>query len=266
MDKTATKTTKEPERIVESVTKALKILDCFTASESQLSLKLLNEKTGLYKSGILRLCGTLVAQGYLVRMPASTYRLGPKLLILGNVYEKSNPLAPVARPILRELSLQTGESSALYIIEGLKRLCLIEQEGFLPIRYVMTEGKTQELYAGAGGKVLLAYAPEELRDQILSNLTLRKITNSTIVNRRQLEKEFKAIRECGFAISLGERIPELAAMAVPVFDAFQKACAALSIGGLIQRFTADRCRKYLKPLKGSAHELSLLLGYTGGRL
>lgn len=263
MDKTSTKTTKEPERIVESVTKALKILDCFTAAEPQLSLKQLNEKTGLYKSGILRLCGTLVAQRYLVRMPISTYRLGPKLLILGNVYEKSNPLIPVARPILRELSSQTGESSALYIIEGLKRLCLIEQEGSLPIRYVMTEGKTQELYAGAGGKALLAYAPEELRNQILGKLTLKKITNSTIVDRQQLEKEFKTIRERGYAISLGERIPEIGAMAVPVFDSFQKVCAALSIGGLIQRFSAARRRKYLKPLKTSAHELSLFLGYTG---
>jgi DNA-binding IclR family transcriptional regulator len=263
LDKRDPKIAKEPERIIESVTKALKILDCFTATEPQLSLKELHEKTGLYKSGILRLCGTLVAQRYLVRMPASAYRLGPKLLILGNVYEKSNPLIAVARPILRELSSQTGESSALYIIEGLKRLCLVEQDGSLPIRYVMTEGKTQELYAGAGGKVLLAYAPEAFRDSLLSKVTLKKITNSTITDRQQLETEFRTVRQRGYAISLGERIPEIGAMAVPVFDSSQKVCAALSIGGLIQRFTATRRREYLKPLKASAHHLSLLLGYAG---
>ena len=260
---TRNKTIKEPERIVASVTKALKILDCFTAAEPELSLKQIHEKTRLYKSGILRLCGTLVAQRYLTRMPTSNYRLGPKLLILGNVYEKSNPLIAVARPILQELSAQTGESSALYIVEGLKRLCLVEQEGSLPIRYVMTEGKTQELYAGAGGKVLLAYAPEQIRSLILSKLTLIKMTNSTIVDRQLLEKEFRTIRERGHAISLGERIPEIGAIAVPVFDTTQTVCAALSIGGLIQRFSAARCREYLKPLKASAHKLSLLLGYTG---
>ena len=260
---TKNKRVKEPERIVESVTKALKILDCFTAAEPELSLKHLNEKTGLYKSGILRLCGTLVAQRYLIRTPAATFRLGPKFLVLGNVYEKSNSLISMARPILQELSSQTGESSALYVIEGLKRLCLLEQEGSLPIRYVMTEGKTQELYAGAAGKALLAYAPEELRKQILSNLTLKKITNSTITDRRQLENEFRTIRERGYAISLGERIPEIGALAVPVFDTTLTVCAALSIGGLIQRFSSARCREYLKPLRASGHKLSLLLGYTG---
>ena len=262
MANSSPKLIREPERIVESVAKALMILDCFTAEQPQLSLKQIHEKTGLYKSGIMRLCGTLVVNRYLVRMPSSNYRLGPKFLILGNVYEKSNPLIPVARPILRELSKQTGESSALYIIEGLKRLCLIEQEGSLPIRYVMTEGKTQELYAGAGGKVLLAYAPEDLRNEILSKLSLRQITNNTITDKQKLLKEFENIRNCGYALSRGERIPEIAALAVPVFDSTKKLCAALSIGGLIQRFSLARRRQYLKPLTASAQELSSLLGYS----
>ena len=110
----------------------------------------------------------------------------------------------------------------MYIIEGLKRLCLIEQEGSLPIRYVMTEGKTQELYAGAGGKALLAYAPEDLRNESLSKLSLRKITNNTITDKQNLLKEFANIRNCGYALSLGERIPEIAALAVPVFDSTKK--------------------------------------------
>jgi DNA-binding IclR family transcriptional regulator len=256
------KSTKERERTVESVAKALMILDCFTAEEPQLSLKQIHEKTGLYKSGIMRLCGTLVSQRYLIRMPTSNYSLGPKLLILGNVYEKSNPLVPLARPILRELSKQTGESSALYVLEGLHRLCLIEQEGSLPIRYIYTEGKALELYAGAGGKALLAYAPVAIRNDMIEKLTLKRITDNTITDKQKLIKEFETIRSRGYALSLGERIPEIAAMAVPVFDSSKQVCAVLSIGGLIQRFSVARRQQYLKPLKASARELSSFLGYT----
>ena len=201
----------------------------------------------------MRLCGTLVLYRYLIRLPSSKYMLGPKLLILGNVYEKSNTMISLARPILRELSRITGESSALYALEGLYRLCLAEQEGSLPVRYVMTEGRSLDLYAGAGGKALLAYAPETTRDEILKKLTFKRLTESTITDRHKLIEEFETIRQKGYALSLGERIPELAAMAVPVYDSNRQVCAVLSIGGLIQRvFRGAQAKISEAPQRGSA--------------
>jgi IclR family acetate operon transcriptional repressor len=67
---------------------------------TELSRKQLSERTGLYKSRILRLCGTLMAHGFLICMEGSNYRLGPKLMMLGKIYERSNPLVFIARPIL----------------------------------------------------------------------------------------------------------------------------------------------------------------------
>ena len=64
--------------IVDSLATALRILDYFTIREPELSLRELSEKSGLYKSRIHRLCGTLVALGFLTRMPSSSYRLGPR--------------------------------------------------------------------------------------------------------------------------------------------------------------------------------------------
>ncbi len=262
MNNKSLKTTKESERQVETVTKALNIMECFTADEPELSLKQISEKTGLYKSRILRLCGTLVAQGFLIRIPRASYKLGPKLMILGKIYERTNPLMAVARPILRELASLTGESTKLFVIEGTKRLCLVREKGPSPLRYAINEGETLELYAGASGKVLLAYASEEFRNEVLSK-NLKRITPSTIVERDRLEKEFETIRKQGFAFSKGELVSEVAGMAAPVFDHTNTVCAALTVAGPIQRFSDEHCSEMSKNLLTSARKLSQLLGYVG---
>jgi len=135
------KPTEKPKRKsqVEALVKALIILECFSIEEPELKLKQLSEKTGLYKSRILRLCGTLVAQGYLIRIPRATYKLGPKLMILGKTYERTNPLALLSRSILKDLSRLTGDSVKLFVIEGSKRLCFVTEEGTYPLRYTLTK-------------------------------------------------------------------------------------------------------------------------------
>ena len=151
---------KEASRHVEAVTKALAILECFDA-EPVRTLKTIREITGLNKSRVIRLCGTLVANGYLDYEPGPhQYKLGSRILRLGKAYERSNSLISVARQVLRDLADQTGESATLYVVDGLKRLCLATEEGTYGIRYTILEGQQLELYAGSGGKVLLAFGPE----------------------------------------------------------------------------------------------------------
>ncbi|MEX1329894.1 MAG: IclR family transcriptional regulator [Desulfobacterales bacterium] len=254
---------KESAKQIESVDKALSILECFSDREPELSLKQLSEKTGLYKSRILRLCGTLMAHGFLIRQEGSLYSLGPKLMMLGKMYERSNSLISVARPILRELASITGESAKLFVIQGTKRICLVREKGTYPLSYHVEEGESFELYAGAGGKVLLAYASKEFRDQVLGEKVLQRLTPTTIVERSRLEEEFAAIRERSYASSNGELFTEVAGMAAPVFDHENDVCAALAIAGPIQRFTEDRRREMLDSLRASAHRLSQLLGYVG---
>jgi DNA-binding IclR family transcriptional regulator len=118
------------------------------------------------------------------------------------------------------------------------------------------------LYAGAGGKVLLAYAPEEFRDRVLHQ-TLKKFTPKTIVERDRLEKNFETIRRQGYSITRGELFSEVGGMAAPVFDHNNRVCASMTIAGPKHRFTEDRCRQMLKSLLSSAKKLSFLLGNAG---
>ena len=254
------KAPKESAKQIDSVDKALSIVECFSDSAPELSLKQLSEKTGLYKSRILRLCGTLMAHGFLIRKENSLYCLGPKLMMLGKIYERTNSLITIARPILKELASLTGESAKLYVIEGNKRICLVREKGPNPLGYHVEEGESFELYAGAGGKVLLAYAPKEFRDQVLGEETLQRLTPQTIVDRSRLEEELANIRKQGYALSRGEMFPEVAGMAAPVFNHDNAVCGAVTIAGPIQRFTGDRRREMRDSMLKAAGKLSRLMG------
>jgi len=257
---------KESTRQVEAVLKALDVLDCFQV-QPILQLKKISELTGMNKSRIIRLCGTLVAKGYLVYDAESHhYRLGSRILSLSKVYERSNDLISLARPVMRYLASHTGESATLFVVDGLKRLCLAREEGTFSIRYNIVEGQRMVLYAGAGGKVLLAFGPEELRRKILGKNHLKELTPTTIKDSKELTKELEVIRRQGYASSYGERDTEVAALAAPIYGHEGKVCAALSIAGPINRFSPEHNVKHLKILLASAGRLSQTLGHQGKNL
>jgi IclR family KDG regulon transcriptional repressor len=253
---------KESERHVEALLKALEILDCFETHQS-LSLKNISEITGLNKSRIIRLCGTLESKRYLnFDANSSLYSLSSRLLSLGKAYERRNTLISLSRPILMELAERTGESVSLHVIDGLERLCLVREEGTFNVRYNISEGQHLPLYAGAGSKVLLCYAPEEIKQRVLKKHLLRRFTPTTITDPNLFEKEFEKIRRNGYAFSRGERDPDAGALAAPIFNQEKIVCAAMVITGPINRFSPENHSKYLSPLLSCAKKLSLAIGYA----
>ena len=257
---------KESTRHVEAVLKALDVLDCFQV-QPLLPLKKISELTGMNKSRIIRLCGTLASKGYLVYdSEAQHYKLGSRILSLSKIYERTNDLISLARPVLRYLADQTGESASLFVVDGLQRLCLAREEGTSSIRYNIIEGQRMVLYAGAGGKVLLAFGPEELRRKVLGKSRLKELTPSKVKDPKRLEKDLEAVRRQGYASSYGERDAEVAALAAPIYSHEGNVCAALSIAGPINRFSPEHNVKHVKILLPSAERLSRMLGYQGKNL
>lgn len=253
---------KESKRHVEAVLKALDILECFQ-KQPQLSLKKISEFTGLHKSRIMRLCGTLISRGYLLyEAETGQYKLGPKIISLSRSYELSNDLISLARPAMKYLAQETGESASLFVIDGLNRLCVAREEGTYSIRYNIVEGQRMPLYAGAGGKVLLAFGPEEVRKKVLTEKHIKELTPHTIREPKRLLQELDKIRQDGYAFSCGERDAEVAALAAPIFNHEGKICASLSIAGPISRFSREHNAQHLKILMATAKRISEMLGYV----
>jgi len=246
--------------IVDSLATALRILDYFTIREPELSLRELSEKSGLYKSRIHRLCGTLVALGFLTRMPTSSYRLGPKLMTLGKIYENTNTLVTISRSIMKQLADVTGESVALFQLDGETSFCLSREYGSSSLVFSIQEGDNMDLHASAVGRILLAFGPKELPEKILSQPTFEKFTSKTITSPKKLAKELSIAKTKGYAINRGERELEVAAIAAPIFDFESKVESALAIVGPVQRFSVDREAEIVKNLLESTRKISELLG------
>ncbi len=255
--------TKQSERHVEAVLAALDVLDCFLTEDS-LSIKDLMDRTGFSRNRVMRLSGTLLYKGYLLQDSKSgAYLPGPKLMALGKAFERKQNVVALVRPILLSLALGTGESASLYVREGLERVVLARGEGTQAIRYTVTEGQRMELHAGAGGKVLLAYAPREVLDAVIKDSGLAKRTSRTISDPDILKRELKKVRKQGYAASQGERISDSCAIAAPVFDIEENLVGVLGIAGPESRFTAGMFEDYLKQLLDAAQKLSRQLGWRG---
>lgn len=220
---------------VEAVERALDILGCFNLESQELSLKQLAEKTGFYKSTILRLASSLERYGYLLRQSNGTYKLGAALIGLGEIARHSYDISSIVRPVLEELRDLYNESVAFYTRSGDMRTCLYRANAKRAIRHQLEEGKSLPLNKGAAGRILLAYADEP-------------------------GAPYEQIRERGWYASFGERDPDVAAVGVPVFGGNGDIIAALCISGLISHFDENRQIELVEALKVRAADLSEQLG------
>lgn len=216
------------EERVEAVERALSILDCFDGEAESLSLAELARGTGFYKSTILRLAASLERFGYLVRQDDGRFRLGASLWRLGSLYRRGFALAEHVRPELRRLVDATGETASYYVRDGDSRVCLYRLNSPRAARHHLTEGQRLRLDAGATAKVLTAFSNPRTNGEV---------------------------RAAGHAISIGERDPDVAAVAVPVLDADGRLRGALSVSGLVGRFDDAARTAALAALRDSADRL-----------
>jgi DNA-binding IclR family transcriptional regulator len=219
------------EERVEAVERALTVLEAFREGEEALTLAALAEKTGLYKSTILRLAASLERFGYLTRDPGGLYRLGPSLWRLGSLYRRHFDLGEQIRPELRRLVEATGETASFYVREGEERICLYRLNSPRAVRHHLDEGVRLPLRSGAAGRVLLAWAGEP-------------------------GEPYEMIRRTGHYVSMGERDPEVAAVALPVIDAGGQVRGALAVSALVSRFDAAAQARALEALHRSEARLA----------
>jgi DNA-binding IclR family transcriptional regulator len=238
----------------------LDLLEVFVP-ESPLSLKQMADLTGMTRNRTMRLAGTLLSRGYLVREPEEgRFRLGPRVMALGQAFTKGLDLASMARPILGRLAEQTGEVALLAIRDGGERVILVKEEGWREVRYTVAVGQRSQIHIGAASKVLLAYGPASLQQEILGRKSLPGLTSKTITDPAGLAAELKIIRSQGYAESEGERIREAAAVSAPVFDSEEQVVGALILAGPVSRMDRNKRRDYAGKVKRAAEELSTRLG------
>lgn len=220
---------------VEAVDRALAVLAAFREGEVTVSLAELARRTGYYKSTLLRLAASLERAGYLVRMADRGWRIGPTVSRLAAIYQAGFRLGDVVEPVLQDLVRETQETAAFHVRDGDVRVSLYRVESPQRIRDHVRQGEHLPLERGAGGRVLLAFSGAP-------------------------GPEFDRIRERMSFVSMGDRIPDLAGVAAPVFDAQHQLVGALTVSAPAARFDRKAAARIERIVLAHAAKLTASLG------
>ena len=248
--------TKEAARHVDAVLKAIEILDCL-AENGPLSIKNIIQETGLTRSRVMRLMGTLESKGYIIETHTNkVFNLGVRVAFLGKAFERSNHLETLVRPALKSLVNETQESATFYVTNGIERIALIREEGLYAIRFSVHEGQRIPLHAGAAGKIIMSFGRPELFDHLSLNKKLKQITPNTTTDIEKLKSELDLIRKNGYALSTGENVADAYSLAAPVFSGEKEILGAIGISGPLYRLDDGKIDARIKCVVRSAELLS----------
>jgi IclR family acetate operon transcriptional repressor len=239
-------------RTVGSVARALALLDAL--AEGPAGVNALARRIGVNPSSASRLLATLEAGGLVERDPGGgPYRLGLHLVALADQVLARLDVRELARPQLRALAEETGETATLSVADADQAVTVDFVPGAASVVSMARLGRPSIGHATAVGKVLLAFAG-------VQPAALEPYTERTIIDATVLARELAQVRGQGWAEAEGEREPDLNALAAPVFGRGGALVAILGLQGPAARLTAERRRSVLPALLSAASAVSRALG------
>jgi IclR family acetate operon transcriptional repressor len=243
-------------RRVAAVSRALSVLDALAAG-GELGTNELARRTGVNASTVSRLLATLASAGYVDQAENGRYRLGIRLVQLGNAVVDRLDLRELARPELERLVALVGETATLSVAGGHEAITVDFVQSPSSVQGVAQLGRPSVAHATATGKVLLAFGGVGLPPG-----AIRRYTARTIADPRALAREVERVRVRGWADAVGEREDDLAAIAAPVRGSRGELAAIVGIQGPAARLDAKARAAALEPLLASTTALSVRIGWV----
>jgi len=227
-----------PPQGAQAALRAIRLLKLFTAELPELQLAQVSSLSGLNKTTTHRLLQALLSEELVDRNPGTGgYRLGPAMMALGVQALSSNDLRLRARPLLRRLADETGETATLEVPIEDTMLILDEVCGKHFVGASGNVGTRWPIHATSTGKAFMAFeqsAAARLRPE------LRVLTPRTIVELGALEKQLGDIRRRGFAETVDELEEGFSGVAAVVRGGMGEVLGALSICGPSHRMSEAR--------------------------
>ncbi|KND55233.1 Transcriptional regulator, ArsR family [Candidatus Paraburkholderia kirkii] len=239
---------------VRAVDRALEILLAFRPGDEELTVAELLTRVELSRPTLYRLLNTLEHNGFLVSSgEPQRFRFGSAVARLAHVWTSSHSIADIARPFMRRLWESTSETVALFVPEGVYRVCIEEMESPQPLSFRRGVGYREKLVLGASGHSILAFMK-------LSNNELATYAAGLPADTTKLAKDLKQIASHGFATSRHELIEGAVAVAAPFFNGADRIAGSLCIFGPSVRVTDERVKQFGALLMQEAGGLSHTLG------
>lgn len=204
------------EKNIEVISRAMDIIEQIAFAQEDVSIRDLAAAIGCSKSSIHRILRTLIAKGYVCKNINDSYALGAKFLILKSAKTTYECYLEILAPIAAEVVAATNQTALVNVLDGDHGLCIFKHEPKTAIKFVTEVGMKIPLVAGASGKVLLAYAPEDLQEKIYKGNLVRYARN-TIMDEDDLRANMRQIRAEQLAMSREELQENAFSISVPIF-------------------------------------------------
>lgn len=228
-------TPSQSDRGVQSVERALDVLEVLSDAGAEVGLSELAARTGLPYGTIHRLLRTLVTRGYVRQDSDRKYVLGAAALRLGESAERL--LSRWARPYLAQLVEISGETANLAVADGDSVVYVAQVPSPRRLRMFAEVGRHVLPHCTAVGKVLLAARPADEAEQVLRRTGLPRRTPQTATDPEAVLDELAKVRALGYALDRGEEEVDVHCVAVPVVHR-GRAVASMSISGPARRIDA----------------------------
>jgi len=246
---------------VQSVERALSLLEVLGEDEEGYRLTDLAIRTGLSPSTVHRLLTTLEKRRFVqFNQSDNVWHVGRQAFSVGSAFVRQRNFVAPALPFLRHLRDRTRETANLGVVDDGEVVVLIQIESREIMRTITrVGGRVPMVTSGMGKAILATYSPADVA-AIVSSQGLRKVTPHSLVRASDLHGELATIRANGYAVDDEEFMPGLRCIAAVVYNNQGEVLCAISVSGLSARLTRERVAGIGKLLNETATELTIALG------
>jgi IclR family pca regulon transcriptional regulator len=249
---------------IESIRKAMAVLEAFEPDAASLSLSELARRTGMTMASAQRVMHTLAELGYLEKDPdRKLYRISPRILRLGRSYMQSIDLQRASEVPMRALADRVAQTVNVTVRSGTEIVYVLRlPRGDVVAMPSLWIGSTLPIQYTSMGRVMVAYLPNPERDDLLDQLEFPFTTNAREVSREGFVEDLRVVRDRGYAINDRDLRPDLRSVAAPVFAHDGSCVAALGVAVRAGQYRVADLEKEIVPLlRHAAEDISRNLGF-----
>ncbi|WP_101913331.1 IclR family transcriptional regulator [Megasphaera vaginalis (ex Bordigoni et al. 2020)] len=248
--------------MIESIDRALAILQLFLKEERPLSVTQISKMMGLHKSTVSRTMETMEARGFISRdKDTGLYWPGLQIYSLGMLFRENGSIQKVAYPYAKALASKFGEGvhmTTFSVNESAypQHVILEKIKSSASVDVAPPIGSVRPSHCAASGKCLLAF--DEAYRKRYEGCDLKRFTEYTVIDWDTLNEELALIRKNGYAVEREEVEIGMACIAAPIFS-HQRVVAAISLSAPLSRLTEELLPEIIKSVQKTAKEISQAL-------
>ncbi|MDP5219070.1 IclR family transcriptional regulator [Ruegeria sp. 2205SS24-7] len=251
---------KTAQNTIKSLDRAMEVFEFLSEAQGK-ALTVISAEMGQSPATVYRVLVTLEGRGLVEFDPVEqVWHIGPQAFVIGARFLRRTSLVDCARPLLRKLMEETGETANLGIEKEGSVLFLSQVETYANIRAFFPPGTLSPMHASGIGKALLAEMDEARLTRTLQGKPFEAFTEFTITDLAALRDNLAEIRRAGFAIDGEEKNLGMRCIAAPVFDVNGEAVAGISVSGPTSRVGRDDIARLSGSVMEAAQALSLAIG------